>query len=115
MNTKVLLTAFVCCIGLSSFSFANDKVESTYNAKQYQQVCKGKTEGAEVSFAYRGIIWNGSCQSQFFPTKTATLKGDEAELNSICRTDSTAKSVNISGKEYPGKCALGYAPPMPKT
>ena len=114
MNNKLLLSVVLCTIGFSSFSFANDKVESTYNAKQYQQVCKGKSEGAEASFAYRGIIWNGTCQPQFFPSKTTGLKGDEAELNSTCRSDAAAKSVNIGGKEYKGKCALGYAPPTPK-
>lgn len=115
MNTKVLFTAMICSIGISSFSFANDKVESTYNAKQYQQVCKGKTEGAEVSFPYKGIIWNGTCQTQFFPTKTTGLKGDEAELRSACSSVAATKTANIAGQNYTGKCALGYAPPMPKT
>lgn len=115
MKNKILLSAFLCSMGLSTVGFANDKVESTYNAKQYQQVCKGKSEGAEVSFAYRGIIWNGTCQTQFFPTITKGFKGDEAELRSVCASDAAAKTASIGGQEYKGKCALGYAPPMPKS
>ena len=114
MNTQVLVTTFLCAMGLSTLSFANDKVESTYNAKQYQQVCKGKSEGAEVSFAYRGIIWNGTCQPQFFPNNPKGLKGDEAELRTTCASDAATKSVSLAGKEYKGKCTLGYAPPVPK-
>lgn len=114
MKNKILLGAFLCSMGLNTVAFANDKVESTYNAKQYQQVCKGKSEGAEVSFAYRGIIWNGTCQPQFFPNSTKGLKGDEAELRTACSADSAIKTATIAGQEYKGKCALGYAPPMPK-
>lgn len=115
MKIQMLMTTLVCTLGLSSMSFANDKVESTYNAKQYQKVCKGKSEGAEVSFAYRGIIWNGTCQTQFFPSNTKGLKGDEAELRTACQTDAAAKTATIAGQEHKGKCALGYAPPMPKS
>lgn len=111
---KVLCMAFICTLGMNSISYANDKVESTYNAKQYQQVCKGKSEGAEVSFPYKGIIWNGTCQTQFFPTNAKGLKGTEAELNSVCASDAKTASVSIEGKEYKGKCALGYTSPTPK-
>lgn len=114
MKTQVLLTTMMCTLFFSGFSQANDKVESTYDAKKYQQVCQGKSEGAEVSFAYKGIIWNGTCQPQFMPTNAKGLTGNEAQLNSICRSDAATKSINIEGKDYKGKCSLGYAPPMPK-
>ena len=115
MNKKILVATLFSMACLSSPLYANDKVESTYNAKLYQQVCKGKSEGADVSFPYKGIIWNGTCQNQFFPNNATGIKGNEAQLNSSCLSDSAAKSINIEGKEYKGKCALGFAPPLPKT
>lgn len=116
MNKNVLLTSL--CLGLSFATlpaFANDKVQSTYDANRYMQVCKGKSQGAAVSFAYRGIIWNGTCEPQFFPSsKSAAINGNEAELNSICKSNPNQTSINIQGKEMRGKCALGFTPPGPK-
>lgn len=116
MNKNAILSSILCGFCLAPFAaFANDKVETVYNAQKYQQVCKGKTQGAQVSFAYRGIIWNGTCEPQFFSTsKNAAIKGDEAELNSICSSDPNAKSINIQGHEIKGKCALGFMAPRPK-
>lgn len=98
----------------SATSFANDKVESHYDSKQFQSVCKNKTQGAEISFAYKGIIWNGTCETQFFPNNGVEIKDNEVQLNSVCRNDPEAKSINIEGVTYTGKCALGYAAPTPK-
>lgn len=116
MNKNTILSSFFCGLCLASFTVsANDKVETTYNAQKYQQVCKGKSQGSHVSFAYRGIIWNGTCEPQFFAsTKNASIKGDEAELNSVCTSDNGTKSINIEGKEIKGKCALGFTPPRPQ-
>lgn len=101
-------------ISISTATFANDKVETVYNAKQFQNVCKGKSEGAEVSFPYRGIIWNGTCQLQFFSSNNKEVGEQANQLNSACRNDPKQKSINIEGTAYSGKCALGYAPPAPK-
>lgn len=116
MNKNIFFSAILCSLCLTPFTTqANDKVETTYNAKMYQQVCKGKMQGDQVSFAYRGIIWNGTCEPQFFPSsKKVMLKGDEAELNSICHSDTNATSMNIEGHEIKGKCALGFTAPRPK-
>jgi hypothetical protein len=105
--------------GLSSLAFsssllANDKVQTVYNPQTYQKVCKGKQAGDWVSFAYRGIIWNGSCQQQFFSSdKNAMIHGDEPELLRVCRQDPQAKMVTISGQSYKGKCMLAFSPPRP--
>ena len=116
MHKNVILSSILCGLCLAPFAAsANDKVETVYNAQKYQQVCKGKSQGAPVSFAYRGIIWNGTCEPQFFPSsKKVMLKGDEAELNSICHSDTNATSMNIEGHEIKGKCALGFTAPRPK-
>lgn len=114
MKTQILFATLICSFCLSSVSLANDKVETTYDAKKYQQVCQGKTEGAEVSFAYKGIIWNGTCQSQFIPSNSKGLTGNETQLNSTCQSDAAIKSINIEGKDYKGKCSLAFSAPTPK-
>ena len=118
MMKKIFPVSFLMCgLLFSSFALqANDKVETIYDAQKFQQVCKGKTQGDQVSFAFRGIIWNGTCEPQFFASsRKAAIKGDEAELNSVCQSDSNTKSINIEGQEIKGKCALGFVPPQPKS
>ncbi|NCI77127.1 hypothetical protein XA39_11770 [Acinetobacter tandoii] len=114
MNKNVLLSAVLCGLCLAPFATqANDKVETTYNAQKYMQLCKGKSQGTWVSFAYRGIIWNGTCEPQFFSMNKA-VKGNETELMTACQMDMATKSVMINGMEVKGKCALGFTPPHPK-
>lgn len=114
MNKNTFLIAILSGLCFAPFAAsANDKVEKVYNAKKYQQVCKGKSEGAPVSFAYRGIIWNGTCQPQFFPSSTTNIKGDEPELYTTCGSGN-APSVTINGVQVNGKCALGFTPPRPQ-
>ena len=117
MNKNFLLSSILCGLCLTPFAAsANDKVEKVYNAQKYQQVCKGKTQGAQVSFAYRGIIWNGTCEPQFFPSsKNASITGDEAELSTACSGDTSATTASINGTEVKGKCALGFMPPRPSS
>lgn len=116
MNKNIFLSTVLCGLCFAPFAAsANDKVETTYNAQKYQQVCKGKTQGAQVSFAHRGIIWNGTCEPQFFASsKNASIKGDEAELMSTCSGNSSATTATINGTEVKGKCALGFMPPRPQ-
>ena len=116
MNKNILLSTVLCGLCLSPLAAsANDKVEKVYDAQRYQQVCKGKSQGAQVSFAYRGIIWNGTCEPQFFSSsKNANLHGEEAELLSTCSADAKATTATINGQEIKGKCALGFTPPRPK-
>lgn len=111
----LLSSALLSCLFMTPLlTHANDKVTNLYNPQLFQQVCKGKAAGSDVSFAHRGIIWNGQCQVQFFPnSKTTPLKGDEKELSSICQTQPDAKTVIIEGQEFKGKCAIGYAAPAP--
>jgi len=99
MHKNVILSSILCGLCLAPFAAsANDK-----------------SQGAPVSFAYRGIIWNGTCEPQFFASgKNAMIKGDEAELYSACESDAGVKSVTIDGMEVKGKCALGFEPPRPK-
>ena len=78
MNKKILFSSILCGLFFSPFVSANDKVEKVYDSQRYQQVCKGKSQGTAVSSAYRGIIWNGTCEPQFFPSsKNANIHGDD--------------------------------------
>ncbi len=66
--------------------------------------------------AYRGIIWNGTCEPQFFPSvKNSSIAGDEPELTSACSGDTGATTVNINGTEVKGKCTLGFMAPRPSS
>ncbi len=115
MKTKILLSSILCGLCVSSFANANDKVDRVYNPQKYQQVCKGKSQGTWVSFAYRGIIWNGTCEPRFFPTSNpSSLIGDEPELYNACTTASGTATATINGKQMSGKCALGFTPPHPR-
>ena len=113
MNKKILLSSMLCGLFFSPFAVqANDKVETVYNAQKFQQVCKGKTQGAPVSFAYRGIIWNGTCEPQFFSSsKAIQLHGNEPELYRSCMADAQSTVITVNGTELKGKCALGFTPP----
>ena len=110
MNKNILLSTILCSLCLTPFAVsANDKVETTYNAQTYQRVCKGKMQGAPVDFAYRGIIWNGTCEPLFFPTsKSTSIQGDADELYAACSTNSNARTTVVNGREIRGKCALGF-------
>ncbi|WP_374664844.1 hypothetical protein [Acinetobacter sp.] len=116
MNKNVLLSSILCGLCLAPFAAsANDKVQTVYNAQKYQQVCKGKSQGAQVSFAYRGIIWNGTCEPQFFASgKNVAVEGNENELFTSCSSGSGATTVMLNGTEVKGHCALGFTPPRPK-
>ena len=93
---------------------ANDKVEKVYDIQRYQKVCNGKSQSEQVSFAYRGIIWNGTCEPQFFPSaNTSSISGSEPELSRRCIRDRNATTININGTEIKGQCALGFMAPHP--
>ncbi|MCG2607414.1 hypothetical protein LZZ98_02395 [Acinetobacter sp. SM34] len=116
MNKNIFLSSMLCGLCFASFAASvNAKSDTDYNAQKYQQVCKGKSQGTPVTFAYRAVIWNGTCETQFFPSsKNASIRGDEPELYSTCSNgDNKATTANINGSEMKGKCALGYMPPRP--
>lgn len=117
MNKNIFLSSILCGLCLAPFAAsANDKVEKVYDSQRYQKVCKGKSQGVQVSFAYRGIIWNGTCEPQFFPSaKNSSIAGDEPELTSACSGDTGATTVNINGTEVKGKCSLGFMAPRPSS
>lgn len=115
MKVQYLIKSLLCAACVSGSAYANDKVESSYVPATYQKVCKGKTQGETISFPHKGIIWNGTCEPQFFPTKSKGITGNEPELSTACVADSNTKSITVNGSEIKGKCALGFTPPSPKS
>lgn len=114
MDKKILFSVMMCALPLTSITHANDKVEKVYHADLYQKVCKGKSSGDAVTFAHRGIIWNGTCEPQFFAHSKTALMGNEAEIYTTCQNSSGTTIATVNGQELKGKCALGFTPPRPK-
>ncbi len=100
------------CLGTFTTAQANDKVERIYDGARYEQVCKGKRVGQWVSFAHRGIIWNGSCQPQFVPSNSMYVSGNEPELYTTCNGSGYTTAM-INGRAIKGKCTLAFTPPRP--
>ena len=115
MINKFLLAAALCGLFAPLTSFANDKVATVYHPAAFQKMCQSKAQGERITFAYKGITWNGSCQNQFFSSDSqAQIVGDEPELLNVCRQNPQAKTVTIEGRTYNGQCALGFSPPRPQ-
>ncbi len=62
MNTKLLLSSLIYSLCFSVAAHAGTKATQDQQAKKYEQVCKGKKQGTPVSFAYKGVVFNGSCE-----------------------------------------------------
>ncbi|WP_269913492.1 hypothetical protein [Acinetobacter sp. HY1485] len=115
MKNKVFALCVGLGLGLTGVAHAApSEGPAWYSPTTIVQKCKGKTDGTPVSYAAHGVLWNGTCQTQFVPTKAMSLHGDEPELNSICKSDPTATSVTVNGQAYKGKCAVAFAPPRPQ-
>ncbi|PRD23347.1 UNVERIFIED_CONTAM: prmA [Trichonephila clavipes] len=62
MNTKLLLSSLICGLCFTVAAHANTKSNTDQLAQKYVQVCKSKKQGDMVSFAQKGVIFNGVCQ-----------------------------------------------------
>ncbi|WP_407304278.1 hypothetical protein [Acinetobacter sp.] len=115
MNKNILLSTVLGVLCVAPFAaIANDKIATSYNAQKYQQVCKGKTQGAQVSYSTRGVLFNGTCEPRFFPAgNSSSIIGDEPELYTACTSTSGTATATINGTQMSGKCALGFTPPHP--
>ncbi|SUU22532.1 hypothetical protein [Acinetobacter haemolyticus] len=63
MNSKLLLSSLICGLCFTVTAQANAKTAADQLTQKYQQVCKGKKQGDAVSFAYKGVVYNGACQN----------------------------------------------------
>ena len=62
MNTKLLFSTLLCSLCLAVTAQVNAKLTIDAQAQKYQQVCKSKKQGDMVSFAYKGVVYNGTCE-----------------------------------------------------
>lgn len=69
---KTLCLTALCTIGLTSVQAA--PMPSKAEQQKYMQVCKGKSEGASVSFAHQGVIYNGTCVAHEGNAKKLTFQ-----------------------------------------
>lgn len=114
MKNKIVISAFLGVLGLAVLTPAYAVDNNIYNAQKFQQVCKGKSAGSTVSFSYQGVTWNGSCQTQFFPSKKNVKINNQTALIEACASDRAIKSIDIDGQAEAGRCALGFSPPAPQ-
>ena len=63
MNTKLILSSLICGLCFTVAAQANAKTTQDPQTQKYQQVCKGKKQGDAVSFAYKGVVFNGVCEN----------------------------------------------------
>ena len=113
MSIKIFFAILFSSITLSAVANTQSHTAQANDIQKYQAVCKAKTSGTEVSFAHKGVIWNGQCQSQFFPANKQASIPDAAQRRAICAESSELKSAQIDGQEVKGKCVMAYIPPQP--
>ena len=115
MKKTVLYAVMLCGLPITTpLTTANDKVEQIYNPDLYMKACKGKSQGDAVTFAHRGILWNGTCQPQFFADTKESVIGNESAIYTTCSSTTGTTTAMINGMSLKGKCALGFTPPQPR-
>lgn len=69
MNKKLLISSFLCslCFTLAAQTHAKSNLDA--QTQKFQQICKSKKQGDMVSFADKGVIFNGTCE----PNQTGKL------------------------------------------
>lgn len=58
---KVLSTALLCMVGMS-FAHAADEESSKAEVKKQIQVCNKKKQGEWITYANKGVTFNGTCE-----------------------------------------------------
>ncbi|MCH7336976.1 hypothetical protein [Acinetobacter sp. NIPH 2699] len=106
MNSKLLLTSFICSLCFTVTAQANAKTSADQLTQKYQQVCKGKKQGDAISFAYKGVVFNGACESDengklsFQPPTPASEAPPETQ-SKISETQSEPRPVSSPTDEIP--------------
>lgn len=113
MSIKIVFAILFSSFALNAVANSQSHTSQANDIQKYQAVCKAKAPATEVSFAYKGVIWNGQCQPQFFPTSKQAALPDAAQRSAICKEDAELKSTQIDGQEVKGKCVMAYLPPQP--
>ncbi|EPF87766.1 hypothetical protein GCM10025882_21380 [Acinetobacter gyllenbergii] len=118
MNSKLLFSSLICSLCFSVAAHADTKASQDQQAKKYQQVCKGKKQGDPVSFAFKGVVFNGSCEPNeagklaFQPPTPASNATVETQSR-LSETQSAPRPV--SSAPVDNSTAPMEAPPMAPT
>lgn len=98
MNKKLLISSFLCslCFTLAAQTHAKSNVET--QTQKFQQICKSKKQGDMVSFAYKGVIFNGTCEPNqagklIFQPPMPTTNAIPETQSKILETQSTPRPV----------------------
>ncbi|WP_038345438.1 hypothetical protein [Acinetobacter sp. A47] len=121
MNTKLLFSSLICGLCFSVAAHAADtKATQDQQAKKYQQVCKGKKQGDPVSFAYKGVVFNGSCEPNeagklaFQPPMPASNAAVDTQSR-ISETQSAPRPVSSAPMEAAPVAPAPAAPGVEQT
>jgi hypothetical protein len=80
-----------------------------YNATKLQQVCRGKSQGAPVSMAMNGVIFNGTCEYRYIPNSRNVGSMDPMEADQACNGQANASvTTTVNGRQVAGKCGLAF-------
>ncbi len=119
MNTKLLFSSLICSLCFSVAAHAADtKATQDQQAKKYQQVCKGKKQGDPVSFAYKGVVFNGSCEPNeagklaFQPPMPASKAAVDTQSR-LSETQSAPRPVSSAPMEAAPAMEAPAATPAP--
>ncbi|WP_109440581.1 hypothetical protein [Acinetobacter haemolyticus] len=99
MNSKLLLSSLICGLCLTVTAQANTKTAADQLTQKHQQVCKGKKQGDAVSFAHKGVVFNGTCQNDendklIFQPPMPTSDTPPDTQNKISETQSEPRPVS---------------------
>ncbi|QER39996.1 hypothetical protein F2A31_09795 [Acinetobacter suaedae] len=123
MNSKLLLSSLICGLFFTVTAQANAKPATDQLAQKYQQVCKGKKQGDAVSFAYKGVVFNGACQNDendklVFQPPTPTTDTPPETQSKISETQSEPRPVSgtpVESAPAPSQAPNELAAPVKNT
>ncbi|RZF51677.1 hypothetical protein EXE30_10725 [Acinetobacter halotolerans] len=119
MNSKLLLSSLICGLFFTVTAQANAKTATDPLTQKYQQVCKGKKQGDAVSFAHKGVVFNGACESDennklSFQPPTPASEAPVETQSKISETQSEPRPVSTP-TEMPAEAPSELAAPMGNT
>lgn len=110
MKLPVLVgIAMLGSVAVSSAQAAPMGETFQYNPSKLQQVCRGKSQGAPVSMAMNGVIFNGTCEYRYVPNSRNVRNIDPMEADQACSGQANSSvTATVDGKQVAGKCALAF-------
>ena len=113
MNTKLLFSSLICGLCFTAAAHANTKANTDPLEQKYVQVCKAKKQGDMVSFAHKGVVFNGVCEQNeagklAFQAPTPSNEVTPETQSKISETQSAPRPVSAPIEAAP----IAPAPPV---